>query len=112
MLTLEKIVRMEVRKYASSGEGANARLFPVLDDEFKTYSVIAVDYPTRTHEASLVVVLARVVGDKIIIEEDTTDKPLVDALMQKGILRENIILAYAGEPTDAYPSRIPQPEYD
>jgi hypothetical protein len=109
---LIQIVRQEVRKYASSGEGANARLFPVLDDEYKTYSVIAVDYPTRTHEASLVVVLARVVDDKVIIEEDTTDKPLVDALMQKGIPREKIILAYAGEATDAYPSRISLSEYD
>jgi hypothetical protein len=43
--------------------------------------------------------MARVVGDKIIIEEDRSfDKPLHEALMgNAGIPREQIILAYAGE---------------
>lgn len=47
---------------------------------------------------ALVVVLARVVGDKVVIEEDTTHKKLIDALLQRGIPRSQIILAYAGEP--------------
>jgi hypothetical protein len=43
-------------------------------------------------------VLAQVVGDKVIILEDRTDKPLYEALMiNGGIPREQIILAYAGE---------------
>lgn len=33
----------------------------------------------------------------IVIEEDINNKPLVDALVQAGIPREKIILAYAGE---------------
>jgi hypothetical protein len=42
--------------------------------------------------------MARVVGDKIFIDEDTTDKPLYEALMANaGIPREQIVLAYAGE---------------
>lgn len=49
-------------------------------------------------DIALVVVLARVVGDKVVIEEDNTDKKLIDALRQRGIPREQIILAYAGEP--------------
>ena len=42
--------------------------------------------------------MARVVGDYVVIEEDSTDKPLVDALMMNGdVQREKIILAYQGE---------------
>lgn len=41
--------------------------------------------------------IALLVGDKIIIEEDGTDKPLVDALLQRGVPRDQIILAYRGE---------------
>jgi hypothetical protein len=41
--------------------------------------------------------MARVVGNKVIIEEDTTDRPLVEALIRCGIPREHIILVYAGE---------------
>jgi hypothetical protein len=33
----------------------------------------------------------------VIIEVDRNDKPLVDVLLQTGVNRENIVLAYAGE---------------
>jgi len=97
MVTLAEIVREEVTKYAGGGRGANIILFPLLDDVHQTYAVNAVDYPTRNDVAG-VVVLARIVGDKVVIEEDTTDKKLVDALLQRGIPRDKIVLAYAGEP--------------
>lgn len=97
MDTLVNIVKAEVEKYASDGEGINLRLFSILDDVRQHYTVIAVDHPKRKNLAG-VVVMARVEGDQVIIEEDATDKPLLDALIQAGIPREKIILAYAGEP--------------
>ena len=45
----------------------------------------------------LPVVLARLEHGVVIIDRDQTNKPLVDALMQAGVPREKIILAYAGE---------------
>jgi len=36
--------------------------------------------------------------DTIIIDRDINNKPLVDALVQAGISRTQIILAYEGEP--------------
>lgn len=41
--------------------------------------------------------LVRLVNDHIIVEHDGNDKMLIDALLQAGIPRESIILAYAGE---------------
>jgi hypothetical protein len=102
MDSLTQILREEVEKYTGGGRGAGLILFPLLDDEHQTYAVTAVDYPERSPYAG-VVVLARVTGDKVIVEADGTDKPLVDALVQRGIPREQIVLAYAGEP-------IPDPE--
>jgi hypothetical protein len=96
MATLKEILKEEVRKYAGSGRGANLLVFPLLDDEDLTYGVVSVDYPQRKEGAG-VVVMARLMGDKIIIEEDTTDKPLLDALLQRGVPREQILLAYQGE---------------
>lgn len=96
MATLREILKEEVRKYAGSGRGAKALVFPVLDDENQTYAVTVVDYPEREEMAG-VVILARLLGDKIIIEEDTTDKPLLDALLQRGVPRESILLAYEGD---------------
>jgi hypothetical protein len=41
--------------------------------------------------------VVRLIGEKVIIERDVNDKPLVDALLQAGIPRGQIVLAYAGE---------------
>ena len=93
---IKRIVRAEVRKYAGSGRGANIRLYPILDDEHATYTVNAIAHPRRDELAD-VVVLARIVKDIVVIEEDMTNKQLVDALIQAGIKREQICLAYAGD---------------
>lgn len=89
-------VRKHVLRYAGNGWGADLRLFPVLDEARQTYAVIAIDFPVREDLAG-VVVLARIVGNQVIIEEDVTDRKLVDALIADGIPREQIILGYAGE---------------
>lgn len=93
MAALKEIVRNEVIKYAGSGRGVNLR---ILDDERLTYTLTAVDYPRRK-ETAAIVVLARIVDNCVVIGEDATDKPRVNALIQQGILRENIILAYQRE---------------
>lgn len=94
---LKQTLREEIEKYAAGGRGANILLFAILDDDRGIYAVNAVDYPKREDVAG-VVVLARLVGNLIVIEEDMADKKLVDALQKRGVLRDQIILAYAGEP--------------
>jgi hypothetical protein len=62
------------------------------------YTVIIVpDYEYPRTEKSAVTVLARIVDDTVIIEEDITDRPLYQELMRAGVPREKIVLAYAGE---------------
>jgi hypothetical protein len=100
MDNLNQIVSEEVEKYGSGGRGM--RLFPLLDHLHQVYAVNAVEHPKRTKFAG-VIVMARIAGDKVVIEYETTDKPLLDALLQRGIPREQIVLAYQGEP-------IPDPE--
>lgn len=93
---LVDVTRREVARYA--GYSPLAHLFPVLDDERQTYAVIIIEDDPQARPA-YAVVMARVVNDNIIIEEDRSfDKPLHEALMVNGgIPREQIILAYAGE---------------
>jgi hypothetical protein len=94
-LSLAEITRREVEAYV--GFSDTATLYPVLDDKHQIYTVLVVPHWPRSFSAEIVV-MARVVGDKIVIEEDTADKPLVDALMvNAGIPREQIVLAYRGE---------------
>src|SRR5690349_6295261 len=94
--TLAHIVQHEVELYNEGGT-YKAQTFALSDGKRQTYAVIVVPDLPRPFPAR-VVVMARVVGDYVVIDEDTTDKPLVDALMiNGGIPREQIVLAYAGE---------------
>ncbi len=93
---LAQITRQEVERYA--GNAHQARLFPVLDDHHQTYAVVIIpDDPAE--RPAWVIVMARVIGDKIVVEEDRSlNKPLVDALLHNaGVPREQIVLVYAGE---------------
>jgi hypothetical protein len=93
---LMDVTRREVQRYA--GYSPLAKLYPILDDGNETYAVIIIEDDPAARPA-YALVMARVVGDKIVIEEDRSfDKPLYEALMANAsIPREQIILAYAGE---------------
>lgn len=94
-LTLADVTRQEVEKYAVASD--DSRLYPILDDKHKTYAVNVIPFHEQ-HRPAWVGIMARVVGDYVVIEEDRTDKPLVDALMiNGGVPRDKIILAYKGE---------------
>lgn len=95
MATLTEILKSELIHYA--GHGANCFAFPIFDDDHQTYTVNVVDYPIRKRPSDLII-FARVLEDKIIIEEDFSDKPLVEKLVQQGIARDQIVLIYQGEP--------------
>lgn len=96
MDNLKDVLKEEVAWYTGSGYGAGLRLFTLLDDNNQVYAVNAIHLPRERHTSGIVV-LARIVDDKIVIEEDRTDRPLVKHLMERGIPREKIILAFAGE---------------
>ncbi len=100
MDSLEQIVCEEVEKYAAQGRGIDLRLYFLQDATNRIYAVNAIVDPfieDMDEDRAGVVVIARVEGETVIIEDDATDKPLIDALLQRGVPRSQIVLAYAGE---------------
>lgn len=94
-LDFAPIVQKIVEDYAD-GIWFKASAYAVCDNARHIYAAIVVpDYP-RKFQAGLVV-MARIIDDKVIIDHDTTDQPLYQELMRNGIPREKIVLAYAGE---------------
>ena len=94
-LDLASIVQKVVEDYAD-GIWFKASAYAVCDPVRQIYAAIVVpDYP-RKFKAGLVV-MARVVGDTVIVEHDTTDQPFFQELLRQGIPREKIVLTYAGE---------------
>jgi hypothetical protein len=88
---LEAITRREVELYA--GNTHDAKQYAILDDQSQTYAVVVVP-DKQSERPAWVALMARIVGDMVIIDEDTSlDKPLVDALMVNGgVPREKIVL--------------------
>jgi hypothetical protein len=89
------VVQREVEDYAR-GEGWRSEIYAVSDTARQTYSVVVVPDLPRPFPARIIV-MARIVGDYVVIDEDTTDRPLYKELIRAGIPQEKIICLYAGE---------------
>lgn len=84
---------------AYAGEALNGHMYLTSNDEgVFTITSIANVRGEKIVETGIV---ARIEYEMIIIERDISNKPLVDALVQAGIAREQIVLAYIGETVKA-----------
>lgn len=91
MDTLAKTVYDVVMGYAR--KGLNSQSYFTHDDDNMIFSVVTV----TANNTSFVSLLVRISNSMVIVEQDRNDKALVDALLQAGIQRASIILAYKGE---------------
>jgi hypothetical protein len=94
MDSLTEIIQQVMLGYA--GEALNGYSYLTSSADQDVFTVVSVG-KVRDERVVNTGLLVRLVHDRIIIERDINSKPLVDALMQAGIPREQIILAYAGE---------------
>jgi hypothetical protein len=95
---LAEILRREVADYANANSWKGT-LLSFEDQQQQAYSVVFTpneDHPNYGRQPNILV-MARLLEDKILIEVDKTDRPLYEELMRHGIPRKQIILAYAGE---------------
>jgi hypothetical protein len=94
-LDVASLVQREVEDYAK-GDTWNAATFALSDTTRHIYAVLVVPEFPRLSKPG-VVVLARVLKDRVVVDEDITDIPLVNKLVRAGIPRDKIVLLYAGE---------------
>ncbi len=94
METLAEITRREVAAYA--GRMLNGWSYMTVDEANQVFAVVSVA-TGKTERWVGADLIARIAGDQVVIEYDSNNKPLVDALVQAGIPRQQIVLAYAGE---------------
>ena len=89
------IIRKVISDYAQPPVNGHSDLTQSPDGRVFTVVDIYEYQGKRYADAGLIV---RITDAHIIVECDMNNKPLVDALVQAGIARNQIILAYAGEP--------------
>ena len=92
--TLKQILLEEMQKYA--GAGLNDYAYLATNDTEQLYTVIDIAN-VRGKRLVGAVLVARVLGEQIIIELDHNNKMLVDALKARGVPTGQMVLAYAGE---------------
>jgi hypothetical protein len=95
MDSMKAVVRQVVAGYA--GKGLNSMSYLTQSEDGSVLTVTDFAW-IRGEHISGVSLMVRIVGDVIIVERDQNDKILKDALLQAGIPREKIILAYSDEP--------------
>lgn len=94
MDTLRETLKSTLVGYA--GEGLNSHAYLMSNSDDTAFAVIA-SASVRGEPVVNTGILARIESGLIIIERDMNDKQVVDALVQNGVPRDKIILAYAGE---------------
>ncbi len=94
METLKQTVRQVAAGYA--GKVLNGYSTLTQSEDGNVYTIVDVAQVKGKHISGVSLVVC-IVGDKVIVERDQNDKVIADALIQAGIKREDIILAYAGE---------------
>lgn len=97
MDNLKAILLQEMQKYAK--KGLNNQSYLTLNELEQVYTVATISVQ-RGERIAFTSLFARLIGERIIIEVDKNNKTLLDALLQARIPREQIVLAYAGEPVE------------
>ena len=97
MDTLRDSLHRAMESYA--GRALNGYSYLLSSADRQVFAIVSVGHVRDGHIVDTGIV-ARVAGERIIIERDVNDRPLVDALVQDGVPRERIVLAYAGEPSE------------
>jgi hypothetical protein len=105
MYDVRKILYNELKSYAK--EGLNVTEFLTISEDKMVYSLVGVGL-NGTKRVTSAGIVARIANDFIIIELDNYHPPFVDDLLQVGIPRDKIILAYQGEEVPEELEVIPQ----
>jgi hypothetical protein len=90
-----EILKREMQAYAKKGFNGYGIL---MANDAEDYWAVVYFSDFRGQHIVDAGIAVRLQDELIIIEHDANDKILLDALLQAGIPREKIILAYAGEP--------------
>lgn len=89
--TLKRLLIEEMRHYAH--EGLNARSYFTTNETDDLYTVLDIA-TVRGQRIVGTVLVARIQDNKIVVELDHNNKPLVDALTARGVPIEQVVLAY------------------
>jgi hypothetical protein len=100
MAKLKQTLHKVLQDYA--GKALNGHLYLTSNEDESLFTITSIAN-VRGETVIETGIVARLEYETIVIERDISNKPLVDALVQAGVPREQIVLAYAGEAAKTTP---------
>jgi hypothetical protein len=98
VIALAETVQQAVFSYNQAVKDYKANGYAWEDSEKQAFGVVIVPDPDHpTSHKPFIMLMARVLGEQVVIDVDMTNKPLLERLLEAGIPRQQIILGYAGE---------------
>ena len=94
MDTLKQILKQTLAGY--TGEGLNGYSYLTSTSDEQVFTSVSVGV-NQGKQFAFVDLLVRLVGEYIVIDYDANSDPLFEALLEAGIPRRQIVLAYTGE---------------
>jgi hypothetical protein len=94
MDTLSDTLQSVMEGYA--GRALNGYSYLLISPDRQVFAILSVGH-VRDREIVDTGLLVRLQDNRILIERDMNDKPLVDALVAARVPRRQIVLKYAGE---------------
>ncbi len=93
--TYQKMIKQVLNEYIDymANDTSQTEDVMLFDDENKAYSLFNVGWQNG-RRIQIMIVLMRIVGDKIYVEEDNTDYDFVERLLSAGIPSRDIVLAW------------------
>ncbi|SRR5258708_21818074 len=95
MDSLKEILKRVLADY--TGEGLNGYSYLTSTPDERVFTSVSVGH-AQGKQFAFADLIVRLIGNYVVIDHDANSAPLVDALVEAGIPRSQIILAYAGEP--------------
>ncbi|HMQ47048.1 MAG TPA: XisI protein [Saprospiraceae bacterium] len=99
IVELQSIIRLVINHYINSLRQApedNIQFEAVIDDEGKHYQIIALGWE-GTHRVFNLLFHLDIIKNKIWVQEDKMEQSIAEMLVEHGVSKQDIVLAYFPE---------------
>lgn len=94
---LKAVIDDIIKEYKANNDYPNVHFHPIIDEKNHRYELVAVGWMNHNERVFNIFFQADIISDKIWIQEDNNEYSIAERLVDKGIHKKYIVLAYYPE---------------
>ena len=94
---LRSVIEEIIEKYKGDNDYPNVQFHPIIDEKNNRYELVAVGWMNRNERVFNVFFQADIIQDKVWIQADNNEYSIAERLVDKGVAKKYIVLAYYPE---------------